>query len=133
MGVLMRRTAVAVIGFGCAIGVFTAAGMSPASARAADRSEARGSVPGAGAPASKLTTIDYDGHCVAAREVGGDYYDFLDAGDRTVGFVLGDVSGKGVPAALLMANLQACFRSQEPHALLQPAHVLETVNRHFFD
>jgi sigma-B regulation protein RsbU (phosphoserine phosphatase) len=80
-----------------------------------------------------LTTIDYDGHCVAAREVGGDYYDFLDAGAGIVGFVLGDVSGKGVPAALLMANLQACFRSQEPHALLQPAHVLETVNRHFFD
>jgi len=64
MGVLMRRTAVAVIGFGCAIGVFTAAGMSPASARAADRSEARGSVPGAGAPASKLTTIDYDGYSI---------------------------------------------------------------------
>jgi sigma-B regulation protein RsbU (phosphoserine phosphatase) len=83
--------------------------------------------------AHSLTTIDYAGHCVAAREVGGDYYDFLDAGDRTIGFVLGDVSGKGVPAALLMANLQACFRSQEPHALLQPAHVLETVNRHFFD
>jgi len=81
----------------------------------------------------RLLTVDYAGHCVAAREVGGDYYDFLDAGDRTVGFVLGDVSGKGVPAALLMANLQACFRSQEPHALLQPAHVLETVNRHFFD
>jgi sigma-B regulation protein RsbU (phosphoserine phosphatase) len=80
-----------------------------------------------------LVTIDYAGHCVAAREVGGDYYDFLDVDDRTVGFVLGDVSGKGVPAALLMANLQACFRSQEPHALLQPAHVLETVNRHFFD
>ena len=80
-----------------------------------------------------LSTIDYAGHCVAAREVGGDYYDFLDAGDRTVGFVLGDVSGKGVPAALLMANLQACFRSQEPHTLLQPGHVLETVNRHFFD
>jgi len=81
----------------------------------------------------RLLTVDYAGHCVAAREVGGDYYDFLDAGDRTVGFVLGDVSGKGVPAALLMANLQACFRSQEPPALLQPAHVLETVNRHFFD
>src|SRR5580704_7808105 len=80
-----------------------------------------------------LSTIDYAGHCVAAREVGGDYYDFLDVDDHTVGFILGDVSGKGVPAALLMANLQACFRSQEPHALLQPAHVLETVNRHFFD
>ena len=32
-----------------------------------------------------------------------------------------------------MANLQACFRSQEPHALLEPARVLENVNRHFFD
>lgn len=81
----------------------------------------------------RLATIDYAGHCVAAREVGGDYYDFLDANDHTVAFVLGDVSGKGVPAALLMANLQACFRSQEPQALLQPTHVLETVNRHFFD
>ncbi len=83
--------------------------------------------------AHRLETIDYAGHCVAAREVGGDYYDFLDAGDRMMAFVLGDVSGKGVPAALLMANLQACFRSQEPHALLQPKRVLETVNRHFFD
>jgi sigma-B regulation protein RsbU (phosphoserine phosphatase) len=81
----------------------------------------------------RLPTIDYAGHCVAAREVGGDYYDFLEVDDRTLGLVLGDVSGKGVPAALLMANLQACFRSQEPQALLQPAHVLETVNRHFFD
>src|ERR1035437_1836709 len=52
---------------------------------------------------------------------------------RSIGFVLGDVSGKGVPAALLMANLQACFRSQPPHALLRPAEVLATVNRHFFD
>jgi hypothetical protein len=60
----MRRTAVAVIGFGCAVGVFAAAGMSPASARAAGRSEAGGSVPGTGAPASKLTTIDYDGYSI---------------------------------------------------------------------
>ena len=81
----------------------------------------------------RLANIDYAGHCVAAREVGGDYYDFLEIDQDTMGFVLGDVSGKGVPAALLMANLQACFRSQEAHALLQPAHVLETVNRHFFD
>ena len=49
---------------------------------------------------------------MAAREVGGDYYDFLEIDQDTMGFVLGDVSGKGVPAALLMANLQACFRSQ---------------------
>ena len=50
-----------------------------------------------------------------------------------MGFVLADVSGKGVPAALLMANLQACFRSQQPGALLRPADVLESVNRHFYD
>ena len=70
---------------------------------------------------------------MAAREVGGDYYDFLPAGDNDTAFVLGDVSGKGVPAALLMANLQACFRSQDPAALVNPTHVLETVNRHFYD
>ena len=46
-----------------------------------------------------------------AHEVGGDYYDFLDMGQGLMGLVLADVSGKGVPAALLMANLQGCFRS----------------------
>src|SRR5579872_4427586 len=80
-----------------------------------------------------LKSIDFAGECHAAREVGGDYYDFLEIDDHTMGFVLGDVSGKGVPAALLMANLQACFRSQTPAALLNPAGVLQTVNRHFFD
>jgi sigma-B regulation protein RsbU (phosphoserine phosphatase) len=86
----------------------------------------------------RLNTVDYAGQCVAAREIGGDYYDFLDltgdgAADRTMGFVLGDVSGKGVPAALLMANLQACFRSQDRGVLMQPARVLRTVNRHFYE
>jgi sigma-B regulation protein RsbU (phosphoserine phosphatase) len=80
-----------------------------------------------------LATVDYAGQCVAAREIGGDYYDFLEIVDHTVGIVLGDVSGKGVPAALLMANLQACFRSQDPGALLEPAHVLRTINRHFYE
>jgi phosphoserine phosphatase RsbU/P len=81
----------------------------------------------------RLTTLDYAGHCVPAREVGGDYYDYLDISDRTIGFVLGDVSGKGVPAALLMANLQACFRSQAPSSLERPGGVLSIVNKHFFD
>ncbi|HLK64653.1 MAG TPA: SpoIIE family protein phosphatase [Bryobacteraceae bacterium] len=80
-----------------------------------------------------LKTLDYSGQCMAAREVGGDYYDFLDTADQTMGFVLADVSGKGVPAALLMANLQACFRNQPPGALLRPADALQIVNRHFFD
>jgi len=81
----------------------------------------------------RLETIDYAGQCVAAREVGGDYYDFLDVGDGKLGFVLADVSGKGVPAALLMANLQACFRSQPAAGLLRLAEMLGTVNRHFYD
>jgi phosphoserine phosphatase RsbU/P len=80
-----------------------------------------------------LETLDYAGHCVAAREVGGDYYDFLEVADHVLGFVLADVSGKGVPAALLMANLQACFRNQPPGALLRPAEALRAVNRHFYD
>jgi sigma-B regulation protein RsbU (phosphoserine phosphatase) len=81
----------------------------------------------------KFQTADYAGVCLAAREVGGDYYDFLDIAEQTLGFVLGDVSGKGVPAALLMANLQACFRNQPPGALLRPADALQAVNRHFYE
>jgi sigma-B regulation protein RsbU (phosphoserine phosphatase) len=80
----------------------------------------------------RLPTIDYAGHCAAAAGVGGDYYDFLDAGPGAMGFVLADVSGKGVPAALLMANLQACFRSQDAEALAAPAALLAAVNRHFY-
>ena len=81
----------------------------------------------------RLASLDYAGHCVPAREVGGDYYDFLEISPGKIGFVLGDVSGKGVPAALLMANLQACFRSQQPSSLENPAQVLRAVNRHFFE
>jgi sigma-B regulation protein RsbU (phosphoserine phosphatase) len=80
-----------------------------------------------------MRTVDYAGQCLPAREVGGDYYDFLEITDQTLGFVLADVSGKGVPAALLMANLQASFRNQAPGALLRPSDVLQAVNRHFFD
>jgi phosphoserine phosphatase RsbU/P len=81
----------------------------------------------------RLATIDYSGRCVPAREVSGDYYDFLEVGERGLGFVLADVSGKGVAAALLMANLQACFRSQPHAALRQPATMLRAVNKLFYE
>ncbi len=81
----------------------------------------------------KLASIDYAGDCVPAREVVGDYYDFLDIGASRLGFVLADVSGKGVAAALLMANLQACFRSQTQEALLHPALMLRSVNKLFYE
>ena len=59
-----------------------------------------------------LMTLDYEGLCVQARQVGGDYFDFLDFGGGRLCLVLGDVSGKGLGAALLMANLQAHVRGQ---------------------
>ncbi|MGA8090481.1 MAG: hypothetical protein WCA10_24615 [Terracidiphilus sp.] len=51
-----------------------------------------------------MQTLDYAGVCIQARAVGGDYYDFLDLGSGRIAIVLADVSGKGMPAALLMAG-----------------------------
>ena len=59
-----------------------------------------------------LANLEYAGRCIQARAVGGDYYDFLNLGQRRVGLVVGDVSGKGIAAALMMSNLQANLRSQ---------------------
>lgn len=54
--------------------------------------------------------LDYCGRCRPAREVGGDYYDFLELPDSKLGIAVGDVSGKGIGAALLMASLEASLR-----------------------
>ena len=54
-----------------------------------------------------LATLEYAGVCIQARQVGGDYYDFLDLGRNRLALVIGDIAGKGIAAALLMANLQA--------------------------
>ncbi|HVP53958.1 MAG TPA: SpoIIE family protein phosphatase [Candidatus Eisenbacteria bacterium] len=80
-----------------------------------------------------LKTIDYAGACIQARAVGGDYYDFLDLGEGRVGFVLADVAGKGISAALLMANLQAHLRSQSAIVSHDFSQTLERVNRMFFE
>jgi phosphoserine phosphatase RsbU/P len=80
----------------------------------------------------RIQTLDYAGLCVQARQVGGDYYDFLDLGRGRLGFVIGDVSGKGIAAALLMANLQANLRSQSAKALDQPEGLLQSVNQLFY-
>jgi sigma-B regulation protein RsbU (phosphoserine phosphatase) len=52
-----------------------------------------------------------------SRQVGGDYYDFINLADGTLGIVIADVSGKGVPAALLMARVQAILQTQEKRGL----------------
>jgi serine phosphatase RsbU (regulator of sigma subunit)/catechol 2,3-dioxygenase-like lactoylglutathione lyase family enzyme len=78
-----------------------------------------------------LRTLDYAGACIPARQVGGDYYDFLSLGQEHLGLVIGDVSGKGIAAALLMANLQAHLRGQCAIAAGEPQRLLRSVNRLF--
>lgn len=79
------------------------------------------------------STLEYAGICIQARQVGGDYYDFLSLGQGRLGLVVGDVAGKGIAAALLMANLQANLRSQCAIALDEPRRFLESVNRQFHE
>ncbi|MGB7846448.1 MAG: SpoIIE family protein phosphatase [Candidatus Acidiferrum sp.] len=79
-----------------------------------------------------LTTLDYDGHCIQARMIGGDYYDFLDMGPGEVGFALADVSGKGIPAALLMASLQGSLHSLYGAVSRNLPQLLTSVNLHFY-
>ena len=58
----------------------------------------------------ELSQIDIWGKCDPAREVGGDYFDFFRIDDNNYGMVIGDVTGKGVPAALFMAVSRTLFR-----------------------
>lgn len=59
-----------------------------------------------------IAGLDYAGACRPALGVGGDYYDFIRRSDSELGVAIGDVSGKGIPAALLMATLRAYLRGQ---------------------
>jgi serine phosphatase RsbU (regulator of sigma subunit) len=80
-----------------------------------------------------LRTLQYAGICSQARAVGGDYYDFLNLGRGCLGLVLGDIAGKGMAGAMLMANLQASVRGQCAVALEHPEGFLQAVNRMFFE
>jgi phosphoserine phosphatase RsbU/P len=66
--------------------------------------------------------------CVPAREVGGDYYDFFHVGDRQLGVLIADVSGKGTSAALYMAELKGLMLSLS-QIYKSPRHLLMEVNR----
>ena len=72
--------------------------------------------------------LDYDGMCRMAREVGGDYFDFLDLGRGRLGLALGDIAGKGVSAALLMASVQAFLRSRARQLAEEPAALVTQIN-----
>ncbi|WP_158751175.1 SpoIIE family protein phosphatase [Acidobacterium sp. S8] len=80
-----------------------------------------------------LQSLDYAGVCIQARQVGGDYYDFLHLGENRLGLVIGDIAGKGIAGALLMANLQANLRGQLAIVLDHPHHLLHSVNQLFYE
>ncbi len=62
-----------------------------------------------------------------ARVVGGDFYDFIDLGEGRIGVVVGDVTDKGVPAALVMARTHSILRAEAPR-LIEPGKVLARAN-----
>ncbi|MCP4292752.1 MAG: SpoIIE family protein phosphatase [bacterium] len=70
-----------------------------------------------------LRGFEVAGASIPSREVGGDYFDFLIQDTDRIGVAIGDVSGKGMPAALLMSNLQASLHGQVIH----PSSVAEVV------
>jgi serine phosphatase RsbU (regulator of sigma subunit) len=79
--------------------------------------------------APQLQGATISGRTRPARLIGGDLYDFFDLGMGRVGLFCADISGKGVPAAIMMANLQAIARAHCGSSLLPPAQFVEVLNR----
>ncbi len=86
-----------------------------------------------GIPGFQLTAA-----CDAARSVSGDYYDFRQLGDHRVAVVMGDVSGKGISAALLMATLASSLRTQLGHCMeaaggaVSTSGIVSQLNKHLY-
>lgn len=80
-----------------------------------------------------IAGLDYFGRCRTALGVGGDYYDFLALPEGRLGIALGDVSGKGIAAALTMASLQASLRADAMRAGDDIAGLIVRVNRMLYD
>lgn len=77
----------------------------------------------------EIVGVDYAGACRPALGVGGDYYDFLALPGGQLGIAVGDVSGKGIAAALMMASLQASLRGEATRAPENLAALVSNVNR----
>jgi phosphoserine phosphatase RsbU/P len=75
-----------------------------------------------------IAGLDYFGKCRPALGVGGDYYDFVFLPGGKLGIAIGDVAGKGISAALMMASLQACLRGQALAASSDLALVVGNIN-----
>ena len=80
----------------------------------------------------KVVELDIASRCAPALEVGGDYYDFIDAGNKRLGVVVGDVSGKGTQAAFFMTLTKGFVRALA-EVSASPSAVLTRVNKLFYD
>ncbi len=81
----------------------------------------------------RLAGATIAGHCRPAQGVGGDYYDVFDLPDGRTGIAIGDVSGKGISAALLMASLRASLRGVTLDSPRDFANLMDKVNRLVFE
>jgi phosphoserine phosphatase RsbU/P len=75
-----------------------------------------------------IAGLDYYGACRPALGVGGDYYDFLELSENKFGIAIGDISGKGIGASLMMASLQASLRGQAIHFKDDLAGLMKQIN-----
>jgi sigma-B regulation protein RsbU (phosphoserine phosphatase) len=76
--------------------------------------------------------VDFAAVSVPARRIGGDYYDFVELGDRGIGIALADVSGKGVAAALIMSVVQASLRLISSEGDVPPPRLVARMNEFIY-
>lgn len=76
----------------------------------------------------RIEGLDYFGACRSALDVGGDYYDFIELPENKFGIAIGDISGKGIGASLMMASLQASLRGQAIHFKSDLAGLMKQIN-----
>lgn len=80
----------------------------------------------------EIPGVELTAAMLPCHEVGGDYFDYLWHDGRRLSFAIGDVSGKGIPAAILMANVQAMFRAEADDARM-PDQVLARMNKRILE
>jgi sigma-B regulation protein RsbU (phosphoserine phosphatase) len=80
-----------------------------------------------------LNGLDFSAVCRQAHAVGGDFYDLFPLPGGELGIAIGDVCGKGLGAALMMAHLKATLRVEASHNPACPASVIDSVNRMFHE
>jgi phosphoserine phosphatase RsbU/P len=76
----------------------------------------------------RVGDVEFHGQMISSSEVGGDYFDYFMLDDRRIVVAIGDVMGKGVPAAMLMASLQAVFKNRVTKGGLAPHEINAELN-----